>query len=238
MGSLVSRWCPEAQEPRPFAAGSPARLLGGSSLRHWFLAHLHSLAVTMSQKPSVAQSPHTVPWALTADRRTSARGHLETLPFGRFMSGPAGTSDAGSTVAAAPVAKNGLAPRETLRRRARRSRAPPDAPKFPSLSGRPTKVPIDCTCARDSPSGTAPISGPRVGRTAVLMPGGAAVHGCSQVLSALPKRGSPFGRLRGGRGCRGTRSASTCGRGRWNRRSGFRSGRASWIPSPTSCRPG
>src|SRR5687767_7794584 len=44
-------------------------LLGGRSLRHGLLAHLHSLAVTMSQKPSVAQSHQTVPWALTADTK-------------------------------------------------------------------------------------------------------------------------------------------------------------------------
>jgi hypothetical protein len=52
-------------------------LFGGRSLRSGFrwrgpsvLAHLHSLAVTMSQKSSSAQSRQNGPQALTVDRKT------------------------------------------------------------------------------------------------------------------------------------------------------------------------
>ena len=60
-------------------------------------------------------------------------------------------------------------------------------------------------------------------------------HGVIERYPARGISGAAFrsGRSRGGPVCRGTRSASTCERRRWSRRSGFRNGRASWIPSPS-----
>ena len=49
---------------------------------------------------------------------------------------------------------------------------------------------------------------------------------------------SRSGRSRGARVCRGTRSANTCGPTWSSRSSRCRTARASWIPSPTSYRPG
>src|SRR4051812_48143479 len=68
-----------------------------------FLAHLHSLAVTMSQKSSVSQPASAVSWALTPDRvwrppGCPAKSRASRPGAAASSCGPTGTS----TTAAGP----------------------------------------------------------------------------------------------------------------------------------------